>query len=207
MRVSDYQYDVFISYPRIGQTPDWVEEHFVPALKHCVSLELGREPEIYFDKRLALGTTWPVDLGEKLAQSRVLISLWTRNYLGSDWCDLELAHMLARERETGLRSKENANGIVILIIVHDGETNPHHLNKIQTVENIEYFNPKMRKDGKKSERFYDKLKKHAESIAELIENAPPWKPEWETQAADEFLALFDSVSPKAKNARARFTEL
>ena len=94
MPALDYTYDVFISYPRRGETSVWVQTHFEPALRHCLALELDRDPKIYFDQKLKPGATWTIELGRKLARSRVLVSLWTRNYLRSEWCALELAHML-----------------------------------------------------------------------------------------------------------------
>ncbi|MEM6542838.1 MAG: TIR domain-containing protein, partial [Bacteroidota bacterium] len=134
MPPEDYLYDVFISYPRRGETSKWVEDHFFPALYHCLSLELDREPKIYFDKMLEQGSTWPIELGNNLASSRILLSLWTRNYLNSEWCSLELAHMLAREKENRLRTMDNPKGIISLPIIHDGDTIPTFLNKIQKIE-------------------------------------------------------------------------
>jgi hypothetical protein len=205
--VSDYTYDVFISYPRRGETALWVRAHFEPALRHSLALELDRDPKIYFDQKIKPGTTWPIELGRKLARSRVLVSLWTRNYLRSEWCALELAHMLGRERETGRRSVKYPNGVITIPIIHDGATIPEDLRMIQAFEIKKYFNPRMRKDSKKAEGLYDVLMEKAESLAELVEGAPNWRPQWSKEAVDDFLQLFKKQLLPANASRPRFTEL
>ena len=114
-----YKYDVFISYRRAGSASKWVEEHFVPTLEDCLAMEL-KEPKVYFDGRLETGTTWPIALASALATSRMLIALWSKNYLESDWCSLELAHMLARETNHGFRTENRPGGLIMLCVIHDG---------------------------------------------------------------------------------------
>jgi len=99
-----YSNDIFISYRRNPETHAWITEHFVPLLALRVELELGRKPSIYVDDQIESGTSWPASLGVALGCSRVLIPLWSGNYLSSAWCVQELSHMLARERETDLRT-------------------------------------------------------------------------------------------------------
>jgi hypothetical protein len=193
--VTGYNYDVFISYQRRGETLEWVKSHFEPALYHSLAIELDRKPKIFVDYKLWAGTTWPVELGQKLATSRIIVSLWTRNYLKSDWCALELAHMLAREEETGRRSEQYPTGVIAIPIIHDGKTLPAELRMIQTFEVQKYFNPRMRKDSKKSERLWDVVSENAEALAALVEAAPEWKQEWSTSAVQDFYEMFRSTSP------------
>lgn len=93
----DYDHDIFISYSRVGATSVWLERHLVPMLSERLELELGRTPSIFFDKALSAGGTWPVELGRKLARSRILMALWSKPYLTSSWCAREMAVMRARE--------------------------------------------------------------------------------------------------------------
>src|SRR6478609_2128376 len=98
-----YQHDIFISYRRNSETYVWIMEHFVPLLQLRVELELGRKPDIFVDNQIDSGTSWPASLGVALGGSRVLIALWSANYLASVWCAAELSHMLGRELEAKLR--------------------------------------------------------------------------------------------------------
>lgn len=202
----DYSFDIFVSYSRRGDTPVWVREHFVPALSHCLALELGREPEIFVDDALEAASTWPVELGRSLARSRVLVSLWTRMYLASDWCKLELSHMLARERSANCRSPARPNGMIAIPIIHDGETIPAELAMIQHFEIKDYFNPRMQKDSKRSEALYDAMAKHAVGIANLIAAAPEWSPAWPLDAASEFYDLFSRKVFSTQLAPPRYTQ-
>lgn len=200
-----YEHDVFISYPRRGETQHWVAEHFVPALQHALSLELDREPKLFFDLHLEQGSEWNVRLGQKISRSRVLVCLWTRNYLLSEWCKLEISHMLARERDTGRRSGENPIGLISIPILHDGETIPDELQGIQHFKLHGLFNPRMRKDSIKSEQLYDVICSHAAEIANQIEMAPLWQKNWIDTAVEDFVQLFRQQRASVQNTTPRYT--
>src|SRR5450755_2382085 len=108
-----YQHDIFISYRRNAEAFIWIKDHFLPLLTLHVELELGRAPSIYVDDQIESGASWPVSLGTALGGSRVLIPLWSGNYLSSVWCTEELSHMLGREREAKLRTVERPHGVII----------------------------------------------------------------------------------------------
>ena len=91
----DYTHDIFISYRRHNETRDWISEHFVPLLELRVEQELVRKPKIFVDTQLESGGSWPVDLANALGGSRILIALWSGNYLASAWCAHEFAHMIS----------------------------------------------------------------------------------------------------------------
>ena len=138
--MQDYRHDIFISYSRVGATSQWLERHLVPMLSERLELELGRDASIYFDSALSAGGTWPVQLGQALARSRILLALWSKPYLTSEWCARELAIMRAREDKLNLRSPAKPNGTIFISVIHDGETMPDTLNMIQTSEIKEFYN-------------------------------------------------------------------
>lgn len=99
-----YKYDIFISYKRDGETLRWIRRHFQPLLAHHVGLVHATNPEIYVHEvvqQIPAGTSWPQALGEELGASRVLVALWTKAFLHSEWCTKELAHMLGRQQAVG----------------------------------------------------------------------------------------------------------
>ena len=200
-----YQYDIFISYRRGGETRDWLKEHLIPALEHCLHYELDRKPEIFVDTHLSVDMDWQRRLGQELGRSRILISLWSRNYLDSEYCILELSHMLKREKETNCHSQERPNGLIAVPVIHDGDTIPPRLHNFQRLEIQDFFNPRMSRTCTKAEQLYDRIKDNAVALAKLIENAPPWNPTWPNMAVDEFYDVFKKRAPSSQHSPPRFT--
>lgn len=188
----DYEYDIFISYRRHLFTREWIDKHFIPLLEFWVEFELGRKPLIYIDTQLDedIGTTWPIKLGQKISCSKILIPLWTKNYLNSQWCTCEISHMLTREIKTGCRIPPNDNGLVIPVIIQDGETLPINLSVIQKLDVKDYFKARMREDSREAEALEDKIKAIAGSIAKCINSVPEWQSDWKITAVNEFYNLF-----------------
>ncbi len=199
-----YRHDIFISYRRHAETRAWINEHFLPLLELRVEQELGRRPDIYLDTRLESGSTWPADLAEALGGSRILISLWSGNYLTSPWCTLELSLMLERERRSGLRTQAAPNGLVVPAFIHDGKTFPAELSHIQHFEIQQTFNVRMARNSPRAEELDAELARQAPAIAECIDRAPPWDPGWTNRASQAF---FDQLSrpPAEQTAIPRFT--
>jgi len=187
-----YKYDIFISYRRHLFTRDWINKHFKPLLEFWVEFELGRKPDIYTDSQLDndIGTTWPIKLGEEISSSRILIPLWTKNYLNSIWCTCEISHMLEREIITGCRTPQNANGLVVPVIIHDGENLPINLAIIQKLDVKDYFKARMREDSHEAEELDKKIKDIAGSIATCINSVPQWQNDWKIKATNNFYKLF-----------------
>jgi hypothetical protein len=113
-----YASDIFVSYSRLPKWPDWVRDWFRPLLEYRVGTELGRKVEVFVDQDLEDGSDWPLALAQKLAESRVLLPLFSRLYVNSKWCRAELSHMFARERACGLRSPANATGLIVPATIH-----------------------------------------------------------------------------------------
>jgi hypothetical protein len=102
--MTEYTYDVFISYVRGGHVDKWVEQWFHQHLHEGLQNELDDDPTIFWDKRsLNPGDNWRVGLQNGLAASKCLVPIWTPPYFRSSWCNAEWRCFLERERETGSR--------------------------------------------------------------------------------------------------------
>jgi len=200
-----YTHDVFISYRRHPETVIWIKDHLEPLLRLRLGLELGDEPDIYTDQRLEAGGTWPLDLGRELAQSKVLISLWSANYLHSKWCSLELAHMVAREQAKNCRTPQNPGGIVLFAIVHDGDDIPQNLQAIQKIDIQKCFNVRMRRDSTRAEELDAILAEKAIGIARAIRDAPEFEANWPEETATAFFDEFHHKAPPSQSTVPGFT--
>ncbi len=200
----DYQHDIFISYRRHAETRAWIEEHFKPLLELRVEQELNRRPDLYVDTRLESGSTWPADLAVALGRSRILIALWSGNYLASPWCTLEFSLMLRRERESGLRTVEYPHGIVVPAFIHDGNKFPTELAHISYFEIQQSFNVRMARNSPRAEELDGILAAQAPAIAHCIEAAPTWNSAWSALAADALFAQLHQRAP-AQSILPRFT--
>jgi hypothetical protein len=194
-----YHHDIFVSYKRDPETLSWIGNHFLPLLKVTLSHWLQRDPDIYIHEitdNIQVGTAWPVELGEKISASRVLIALWSGNYMTSRWCAKELCLMLAREKEAKCRTTDNKYGLVIPVIVHDGENVCKIVGNTQNLDIKPCFNTRMRKDSLKAEELFERLRDHAEGISNAILHAPPWKEEWRTHSAEELMNIYLQPDPQ-----------
>jgi hypothetical protein len=200
-----YSHDIFISYRRNPETYVWITEHFVPLLTLRVELELGRRPLIYVDDQIESGTSWPASLGAALGGSRVLIALWSGNYLASVWCTEELSHMLGREREAKLRTVNRPHGVVIPAFIHDGEKFPPDLRYIEHFEVQKCFNVRMARNSPRAEDLDAALTVQAPAIAACIDHAPTWRKAWPEQAAAGFFSQFYQQAEAVQRTVPRFT--
>jgi hypothetical protein len=189
-----YQYDIFISYRRVGATRKWLENVFFPILNDIVALEIGQDPKIYIDSQIEVGSEWPNSLGEALSKSKVIIPLWSITYMESEWCKCEISHMLEREIKTGLKSQNNNSGLIFPTIIHDGETLPVQLSIIQKIEIQEYYVPFMDKNSSSAEELYRKLVPFGKSVAKSIKNAPQFQSQWSIESRNDFYKLFDKLN-------------
>jgi hypothetical protein len=193
-----YAYDIFISYKRDPEANQWIQDHFEPLLTYSVGLELGRQPKVFRDNRLAEGGSWPVDLGRALGLSKVLVCLWTKTYFHSDWCVREMAAMLEREQEIGFRSATVPSVLVLPSVLHDCDPLPGEVSHIQYRVLRDFFNVRMRRDSAKAELLADALTQAAPAIAQAIEAAPAWQAAWPAKTAQQFMQQFYKGQPPSQ---------
>lgn len=200
-----YKYDIFISYRRNPETLAWINEHFIPLLSLRLEFELQRRPAIYVDEQIESGSSWPPALGAALGASRVLIALWTGNYLASVWCTEELSQMLSREDAAKLRTVAKPHGLIIPAFIHDGDSFPADLRHIQPFEIQSCFNPRMARNSHRAEQLDAALAAQAPGIASSIRSAPSWRRKWQTNAAAAFYERFHRHAQQAQTSVPRFT--
>jgi hypothetical protein len=191
-----YQYDVFISYRRHEAWPKWVAECFLPIFIHWLGEELGRDAKVFCDSNLETGNDWPIELGTKLASSRIIIPLLSRQYFGSDWCKTELALMCAREKQCGFGTTVRPHRLIVPAIIHDGDDLPRVVNSIQAVKLQEFSNAFMTPKSPNMEELSSKIRLWSPDVAKAIKRVPDYDENWVKLAVDEFINLFDFPKPR-----------
>lgn len=198
--MGDYVHDIFVSYRRADE--DWVrwtQEHFVRPLRSLLSPALG-QVDIFLDQSVETGATWPAYLAHALSRSRLLIPILCRDYFRSDWCRLELSLMHHRERSEHLRTTSNPWGLIIPVIIDDGDCFPMEIRQMQSEGIHEYANPFMRSDSPKQEALAERLRTRlCPAICTAMHQVPPFNPEWERMAHDGFSSMFE-VHAQAQTA-------
>jgi hypothetical protein len=200
-----YKHDIFISYKRSAENNRWIEKHFEPLLKHYVEEELGRQAAVFRDDKIHDGSLWPVELGEALGHSRVLVSLWSNYYFSSAWCMKELDLMLVRERATGYRVSGRVSSLIVPCVLHDCENLEFaELKQIQRRDLSKCYNVRMRRDGRCAEKLATEIAKAAKGIAESIHNAPSWQEEWPRVNAQHMLEILKMREAPSQKKPPRF---
>ena len=184
-----YKNDIFVSYRRNSETLEWINIHLIPLLSLRLEFELCRKPIIFVDDQIETAVSWPIQLGTELARSRILLVLWSGNYLNSKWCTEEMSLMLERERETKRRTINNPRGLVVPAFIHDGEKFPFKRSDIQYFEIQKCFNLRMAKDSVRAEELDAILTTEAPAIAKAIQNAPAWRTAWTRCSAKKMCDL------------------
>jgi len=189
--MADYENDIFISYRR--SDVDWVRwtrENLVRALTSLLRVRLGAI-KVFVDETIEDGASWPNHLAMSLSRSRVMIAVLSRDYFKSDWCKLELALMHDRERTGNLRTSTNPWGLIIPVVIDDGNCFPAEVQAMQGESLHDFANPFMRPDSPKQEAMADVLRtKCCASIERALTLAPPYDPAWEQIAHKQFEGVF-----------------
>ena len=176
-----YEYDVFISYRRTDPVGGWVHNHFFPLLEMWLreSFPPGRHPRIYIDKKIEAGAEWDESLRYALLRSRCLVSVWSPQYFGREWCLAEWRSM--RERERILRQRDNPKlTLVYPVKFNDGDSfPPQETGKVQ-YNDLSMFNCPFAQ-FKNSVLYLDfdrKMREVAEDVARIALAAPEWEAGW-----------------------------
>ena len=182
--MSDYAYDVFISYKRHPEWTVWTRERLCGLLDTYLSQELGRQPRIFIDERIEPGADWPERLANALARARILLAVFSRDYFGSAWClhELDLMHERSRQFE--------GSNLIIPVIGHDGELIPDEIARIQAFDLRAYRNTDLQRNTSRYERFADSIQSLAPHLVAAIESAPPCDALWFTRCRSRFNQVY-----------------
>jgi hypothetical protein len=196
--VTDYAYDLFVSYPRRAPIGDWVNDRFVPLLEKWLGAALPHAPRIFIDRAMESGTHWPSNLAESLLRSKHMLAVWAPPYFGSGWCMSEWQSMKLREQRLGLAAGM-ASGLVRAIRFFDGETFPADAKAIQADDYTPFnmFPPgKARLNNARFNRFEQAVQQLSLELANRIMASPPWDPTWPTMQSPS--PQFDTSLPFEK---------
>lgn len=191
---SGYKYDVFLSYSRSGQWETFVDNIFEPILLHWLGEELGRTPVVFKDRAtLSIGQDWHEMLEDALRASRVMITLWSRQYFSSEWCRRELSFMLARANE--FKGRGAFNRIILPATIHDGNRFPPSLSVLQALNLSEYADPFMTERSVLREKLSGKIQGLSRDAASAIETVPNDSFQWNVHYTSH-LAMFSEFERK-----------
>jgi hypothetical protein len=178
-RVSGYKFDFFISYARRGTVQQWLLNHFLRKLSDCLADQFAPTPRIYVDREMPRAVHWPSDLRHALRHSKIMIQLLNPQYFASPWCLAEWHNMLERERMLGLASPEKPQGLIYPILYSDSDNFPLE-GKVRAWWNFKEFaypDP-VYQQTLEFVRFHHEVNRLAEDLVALVQQVPPWQPDW-----------------------------
>lgn len=184
--MTDYNYDVFISYRRHPEWTPWTREHVLRLLDAYLTQDLGRPPRIFIDEGIKPGADWPARLGLALGSSRVLLPVFSRDYFSSDWCLHELDLMNQRLRQFP------ESQIIVPVIGHDGDLIPAEIARIAPCDLSKFRNTDLQRRTPRYEQFSDEVKALAPQVAAAIDSAPPHDEAWCVLSRARFESVYQA---------------
>lgn len=174
-----YSYDVFISYPH-GATKMamWVEHIFLSHFTDCLTESVGRTARVYFDKHyINPGDKWEWQFKTALAETRILVPIWSIKYFLSLYCRAELAVMLHRQERLGYGQ---TGGLIVPVRIWGSNSNrfPEIAQQIEPLECGSYGNLRTDSDSSQLQRFEDHIAQWVPNLAAKIDSVPFCDPEW-----------------------------
>jgi hypothetical protein len=180
--LTDYRYDVFISYKRDQFRNAWLHESFVPMFSQLLQEDIAavcrrQTIGLFFDQTVVPddkrslrgiepGDDWREALREAIKASRCVVCLWSPLYFLSEWCQVEWNSFLERGRV----AKQT---LVVPMSVHDGESFPPAAQALQAPDFSDYV--VIGEGFKKTEEFVlfqQKLKQFSKKVASCVNAAP-----------------------------------
>jgi hypothetical protein len=187
-----YQHDVFISYRRDRNWTPWTREHFKDLLQTYLHDDLYREPDIFLDERIEVGADWVDELGGNLAQSKVVVALFSGSYFDSDWCvhELDLIVERARQFKGGFFPERR---LIIPVVAHDGEQIPDPVARIQKADISKFRVVGLSKGAPLFSEFSEVVKKLSPPIAIAVNNAPEFEDNWVAFCKKRFVDVYEAI--------------
>lgn len=170
-----YEYDVFISYKRAGaNVPAWIRNHFHPRLSEWLHDNIERDVKVFFDDQsVSVGASWPREVRLALQRTRILLPVCSPPYFMDEWCLAEWHSMALREEMVG------AHTLIYPVIFCDSANFPDYA-KARRMRNFRNWNqpsPQFETSLGYID-FHRLMNVIAEDLVKLIEDAPPWQPDW-----------------------------
>lgn len=177
--MTDYEFDLFLSYRRAGSVPQWMRNHFLPVLEDCLADEMPRQPRLFMDDKIETGSYWPAELERALRRTRLLVSVWTPQYFHSPWCRAEWETMLAREETIGLTTVDRPHGLVYPVVFADRENFPDRAKQTQYRDLKQWNHPVPQyRETPDYVGFYQEMRRIAEELVDALGRVPAWQADW-----------------------------
>ena len=191
LALSDYEFDVFISYERspIATTP-WVTNFFHPFLQDWLKQKLGGQPaRVFIDKEgIKPGQRWPQRLQDALQASKCLVPVFSGGYFLSQWCSSEWSNFVDREDLLGLDS--TSESLIVPIIHNDGKWLIPRAKVYNYIDFSECHSPSPNFMNEPAfPLFHKKIQELSEAVAEKVLKAPPFDPTWPKASIDPIRSL------------------
>ena len=169
---------------------------FLPKFELWLGEELSETPKIFLDQNMEPGSDWPITLANALADSYVLVPLWTKPYFTSSWCLAELSHMLDRQKSFfGEATPDKC--LILPATIYDGDDIPDYAANITRVSLNENADPWTVKGSQTEEDLSKQIRAWAPAIAHAIERcAPEHDPKWSDLAKEDFSKLYSKRQMK-----------
>lgn len=185
-RVPGYEFDVFISYSRLGSAPKWLTNHFFPKFRDCLVDQIAPAPKVFLDETMPRGVDWPAELEKALRHSKILLAVLTPPYFESKWCMAELRSMHAREKLLGLASAERPQGLIYPVLYSDSDNFPPEDGLRRSwwdFKDLAVPDP-IFQDTRDWINFHRRVTDLAQDLVELLKQVPPWRPDWPFERPD-----------------------
>lgn len=197
--MADYEHDIFISYRRMSEEwVNWTRKNFVRPLRALLQPSLGSDISIFVDEQIETGNSYPARLAQAHARSRLMIPVLSPDYFNSDWCRIELVVMHNREKSLGFRTSANPFGLILPVIINDGDKFPTEVQEMQGKKIYDFAQPCMCPDSHLQERFAECLRAWCPCIEHALEKVPPYNPDWELITFTQFRETFRIAIAKQK---------
>lgn len=185
--------DIFISYAHIDDRPlddvdGWVTT-LHERLNNRLAMLVGAELKIWWDQREQANQYLIGMIGDRISNTRLLVSIVTPRYLNSDWCRAEVSEFCRRADQTG--------GITIgdqprvFKVVKTPVEPEHDMDELRELVSFDFFeidangNPReFRQEvgANKDLKYWDRFEDLAQAIKRAIETA---RPKQQHSAADD----------------------
>lgn len=174
-----YEFDVFISYIRSGNPHAWMHNHFLPRLRNCLADQVAHEPAVFIDEEMDRGTNWPARLETALNRTKVMVAVFSPQYFRSRWCLAEWETMVARERQLGLYSAEQPQGLIYPVLYSDSDNFPDFVRD-RTWRDLKRWNSPDPVFQQTTEfyGFHREVEDIAVDLAKLLPRVPEWRADW-----------------------------
>lgn len=179
-----YEFDIFVSYRRTDTIGRWVKNHLVPMLQERLNEVAPKDVQIFCDYKMAEGVNFPAELKRGLKTSKLLLAIWSANYFRSEWCMTEWGSFLARQKQLGLFSEDNTQGLVYPIRYGDGKYFHPEATLAQCRKDFSQLN--YAEDSFRRTEVYfcfdDLVKQVAEDLVVQLNHVPPYNTDFPIDA-------------------------